>query len=61
MIERETRDGHWNVQKLGPSPTDEPTALHDEIDEHLAEVLRLRGLPAPRQIAPMQIAGRAIA
>jgi hypothetical protein len=60
MIERETRDGHWPEQKLGPSPANEPTAFHDEIDEHTAEVLRLRGLPAPRQIAPVSY-GRAIA
>lgn len=51
MIVRETACGFW-PDTLGPSPADEPTALHSEIDGPTAEILRRIGIAAPRQIAP---------
>ena len=50
MILRDTAKG-W-PSTLGPAPDDEPTALHDEIDDATADVLRARGIPVPRQTAP---------
>lgn len=65
LILRDTAKG-W-PSTLGPAPDDEPTALHDEIDAATADVLRARGIPVPRQIAPgprpfvpRVVAGRAL-
>lgn len=65
IILRDTAKG-W-PSTLGPAPDDEPTALHDEIDAATADVLRARGIPVPRQIAPAPspfvprvVAGRAL-
>lgn len=50
MIEAETRGGCW-PPALGPSPADEPTELHREIDERLADILASRGVPTVRQVS----------
>lgn len=52
MILAETAKAKGWPSTLGPAPDEEPTALHDEIDEPTAAVLRARGIAVPRQIAP---------